>query len=128
MKLLLDTHLLLWAAGFPKRLSPKARKLISDSDNQLIFSTASLWEIAIKRSLGREDFRVESRALRRGLIDNGYIELPVISEHVFAVESLPLLHKDPFDRILIAQAIAEGAILLTVDPVVAQYPAAVRKV
>jgi len=128
MKLLLDTHLLLWAAGEPSRLSGPARVLIDDSANELIFSAASLWEIAIKRGLGRDDFRVDLRLLRRGLLDNGYCELPVTSEHAVAIESLPPIHKDPFDRILVAQATLEGMALLTVDPVVARYQGPVRKV
>jgi PIN domain nuclease of toxin-antitoxin system len=68
------------------------------------FSAASLWEVAIKRGLGRDDFKVDSRVLRRGLLDNGYSELPIISGHVVAIESLPMIHKDPFDRVLVAQA------------------------
>ena len=128
MKLLLDTHLLLWAAGQPDRLSKAARDLIEADGAELIFSTASLWEIVIKRGLGREDFRVDARLLRRGLLDNGYGELPIASEHVVAVDTLPPLHKDPFDRVLIAQALVEGIILLTTDEVVACYPAPVRAV
>jgi PIN domain nuclease of toxin-antitoxin system len=108
MKLLLDTHLLLWAAGEPNRLSKQARSLIDNPDNELLFSAASLWEVAIKRGLGREDFKVDARLLRRGLLDNGYSELPIISDHVVATESLPPIHKDPFDRVLVAQATVEG--------------------
>jgi PIN domain nuclease of toxin-antitoxin system len=128
MKLLLDTHLLLWAAGEPGRLPARARALIKDLANELIFSAASLWEIAIKCRLGRHDFRVDPRLLRRGLLDNSYGELPITSEHAVAVESLPPLHKDPFDRILVAQATVEGITLLTSDPLVAQYRGPVRKV
>lgn len=128
MKLLLDTHLLLWAAGQPERLSKAARDLIEAADNELIFSTASLWEVVIKRGLGREDFQVDARLLRRGLLDNGYTELPIGSEHVVAIESLPPLHEDPFDRVLIAQALVEGITLVTTDETVARYPAPVRAV
>lgn len=127
MKLLLDTHLLLWAAGEPNRLSPMVRRLLNHSENELVFSAASLWEIAIKCSLGREDFKVDARLLRRGLLDNGYVDLPVTGEHAVAVEGLPAIHKDPFDRILIAQATVEGITLLTVDPLVAKYPGPIRK-
>ena len=127
MKLLLDTHLLLWAAGEPRRLPAAARKLINDARNELLFSAASLWEIVIKRSLGREDFRVDPRLLRRGLIDNGYAELPVSGEHALAVDSLPTLHKDPFDRILVAQSIIESVTLLTTDSLLAGYPGSVRR-
>jgi len=126
MTLLLDTHLLLWAAGDPDRLPENFYRWIDDSDNDLLFSVASIWEVAIKRGLGREDFRVEPRVLRRGLLDNGYTELAITSEHALALDTLPPIHKDPFDRILVAQALAEGVMLLTVDPVVAQYPGPVR--
>ncbi len=128
MKLLLDTHLLLWAAGDPGRLSAVARALIGAPENELLFSAASLWEIAIKRRMGREDFRVDVRLLRRGLLYNGYGELPVGSEHAVALDGLPPLHKDPFDRLLVAQALVEGITLLTSDERVAQYPGPVRKV
>lgn len=128
MKLLLDAHLLLWAAGQPERLSDAARALISSPENQLYFSATSLWEVVIKRSLGREDFQADARLLRRGLLDNGYAELPVASQHAVAVENLPGIHKDPFDRILVAQAQVEGITLLTVDPVVARYPGPVRAI
>lgn len=128
MRLLLDTHLLLWAAGTPKRLSAAARKAIESPDNSLFFSAASVWEITIKRGLGRADFTVDARLLRRGLIDNGYSELPITGEHAIAVDTLPPIHKDPFDRLLVAQATVEGMILLTADASVAQYPGAIRKV
>jgi PIN domain nuclease of toxin-antitoxin system len=128
MKFLLDTHILLWAAGAPRRLSAKARRLLDDGENILLFSPASLWEVAIKRGLGRNDFVVEPRLLRRGLLENGYEELPVRSEHAVAVADLPPLHKDPFDRMLIAQSRVEGLTLLTSDPLVAGYPGAIQKV
>ena len=128
MKLLLDTHLLLWAAGEPERLSKQARSMIGNADNELLFSAASLWEVAIKRGLGRKDFNVDARLLRRGLLDNGYGELPIISDHVVATESLPPIHKDPFDRILVAQATVEGVTLLTIDSLVSQYPGPIRTV
>ena len=126
MKLLLDTHLLLWAAGQPNRLSATGRKLIGNPANDLLFSAASIWEIAIKRGLGRNDFQADLRLLRRGLLDNGYSELPILSDHVVAIGSLPPIHKDPFDRLLVAQATVEGITLLTADSVVAHYPGPVR--
>ncbi|MFZ0308368.1 MAG: type II toxin-antitoxin system VapC family toxin [Candidatus Sulfotelmatobacter sp.] len=126
MKLLLDTHLLLWAAGKPNRLSATARKLIDNTANELLFSAASVWEVAIKRGLGRRDFQADPRLLRRGLLDNGYTELPILSDHVVAIESLPPIHKDPFDRLLVAQATVEGITLLTADSIVAEYPGPVR--
>jgi PIN domain nuclease of toxin-antitoxin system len=126
VKLLLDTHVLLWAAGQPERLSPGTRTLIEAEEHELVFSSASVWEIAIKRSLGRADFVVDPRLLRRGLLDNGYTELPITSEHALAVDALPPLHRDPFDRILVAQATVAGMVLLTVDPAVLRYPGPIR--
>jgi len=128
VKLLLDTHLLLWVAGQPERLSEAARLLIEDMENELIFSTASLWEVMIKRGLGRDDFKADPRLLRRGLLDNGYSELPISSAHVVAIDTLPAIHKDPFDRMLVAQALVEGGTLLTTDATVAGYPAPVKAV
>ncbi len=121
MKLLLDTQLLLRAAGEPGRLSAAARKLLKNPKNELLFSAASLWEIAIKKTLGRDDFRVEPRLLRRGLLDNGYAELPVTSQHAVSIDGLPPLHKDPFDRMLIAQARLEGFTVVTSDPIFQRY-------
>lgn len=128
MKILLDTHLLLWAAGEPEKLPDAARAIIEDRSVELWFSAASLWEIAIKRGLGRPDFRVDPRLLRRGLVENGYVELPVTGVHAVAIDLLPPLHKDPFDRMLVAQAIAESVTLLTGDALVAQYPGPIRQV
>jgi PIN domain nuclease of toxin-antitoxin system len=128
MKLLLDTHLLLWAAGEPNRLSATARKLIDTPANELLFSAASVWEVAIKRGLGRSDFQADPRLLRRGLLDNGYMELPILSNHVVAIQSLPPIHKDPFDRLLVAQATVEGIMFLTADAIVGKYPGPVRRV
>ncbi len=128
MKLLLDTLVLLWAAAMPERLSADARALIEADENELFFSAASLWEIVIKRGLGRDDFHADTRLLRRGLLDNGYSELPIGSKHAVAIESLPSIHKDPFDRILVAQATVEGITLVTTDALVAQYPGPVRAV
>jgi len=128
VKLLVDTHLLLWAASAPDKLPAAARDLIDDSENSLLFSVASIWEIAIKRGLGRDDFKVDPRLLRRGLLDNGYEELAISSEHAVSVDSLPPIHRDPFDRLLIAQATVEGIILLTADEHVGDYPGPIRKV
>ncbi|WP_404711437.1 type II toxin-antitoxin system VapC family toxin [Sphingomonas sp. MMS24-J13] len=128
MKLLLDTHLLLWAAGHPDRLSAAARALIEDQHNDLLFSAASLWEVAIKRMLDRPDFQVDPRLLRRGLLDNGYIELGLTSEHAVSIDRLPDLHRDPFDRILVAQALVEGLTLVTADDKLDGYPGSILKV
>jgi len=126
VKLLLDTHLLLWAVGPDERLSATARQLIGDPDNEVWFSTVSIWEVAIKHGRGRVE--VDPRLLRRGLLDNLYCELSVTGEHAVAIANLPLLHRDPFDRMLVAQSLVEGITLLTSDPLVAQYPAPVQKV
>jgi PIN domain nuclease of toxin-antitoxin system len=126
MKILLDTHVLLWAANQDKRLTKNCRKLLEDSENELFFSAASIWEVAIKSQLKRDDFQVDPRMLRRGLIDNGYSEIAVTSEHAANVDLLPDIHRDPFDRILVAQSIAEGLLLLTADSQIARYPTSVR--
>jgi PIN domain nuclease of toxin-antitoxin system len=121
VKLLIDTHLLLWAAAMPDRLSPRAVARLEAPDNRLLFSAVSLWEIAIKAALGRSDFTVDPRRLRQGLIDNDYEELPLTGAHALALADLPAIHKDPFDRILIAQAKVEGLALLTADATLARY-------
>ena len=127
MKLLLDTHLLLWAAGGLPELPLSAKKMIEDPTNELFFSAASLWEISIKYGLGRADFQVDPQVLRRALFDNGYQEIVVSSLHATATATLPPIHKDPFDRMLVAQAIAEGITLLTCDSEVAQYKGPIKK-
>jgi PIN domain nuclease of toxin-antitoxin system len=128
VKLLLDSHLLVWVSSTSERLSSAARSLIRNSDNDLFFSAASVWELAIKQGSKKYDVNVDAALLRRGLLDNGYAELPVSSEHAVAIRTLPHLHKDPFDRILVAQATVEGITLLTADPIVARYPGPIRKV
>jgi len=110
------------------RLSEQASALINDANNELFFSAASLWEVAIKQGLGRDDVQMDARLLRRGLLDNGYSELPVGSEHAVAISGLPPIHKDPFDRLLVAQAMVEGITLLSSDLLVAQCPGPVRHV
>lgn len=128
MKLLLDTNLLLWAAAAPERLSPRAVARLEAPGDRLVFSAASLWEVAIKAGLGRSDFTVDPRRLRQGLIDNGYEELAVTGAHAAALVDLPSIHKDPFDRILIAQAKVEDLCFLTVDSTLASYGAPVKVV
>jgi PIN domain nuclease of toxin-antitoxin system len=129
MKLLLDTHLLLWTAVASAEvrsigsLSDEARGLIEDEENELMFSAASVWEVAIKNGLCRPDFKVDPHLFRRALLDNGYIELVISSAHTAAVGNLPDHHKDPFDRLLIAQATVEGITLLTNDETVAKFAA-----
>lgn len=121
MRLLLDTHVLLWAAAEPDRLKEPVREMLSDVENDLLFSTASIWEVAIKNGLGRPEFSVDPNLLRRGLIDRDYVELAITAAHAAAVMELPSLHKDPFDRLLVAQARHEGFLLLTSDEMVAAY-------
>lgn len=128
MRLLLDTHLLLWAAYAPARLSAAARALVEDPDHQPVFSAASLWEVVIKRGLDRPDFRVDPRLLRRGLLENGYNELAITGDHALVVDLLPPLHKDPFDRLLVGQALAEGLSLVTSDAALPNYPGDIRRV
>ena len=102
--------------------------MLNNPDHDLLFSAASLWEVSIKPGLGRDDFRVDPRLLRRGLLDNGYGELAITSAHAIAVDLLPPIHKDPFDRMLLAQAMVEGIALLTSDPLLARYPGPVHRV
>jgi PIN domain nuclease of toxin-antitoxin system len=128
MKLLLDTHILLWAAQGVEHLPLDAHTLMNDRENELLFSVASIWEIVIKCGLGREDFKVNPRLLRRSLLDNDYREQPIFSEHAVAIEALPPIHKDPFDRMLIAQATVEGITLLTADAQLAKYPGPIQLV
>jgi len=128
MKLLLDTHILIWAVHDPDRLSPEVEGLIRAMQNDLLFSAASLWEVAIKTGLARDDFDVDVKVLRDGLLSRGYEELNVLGTHSYALAGLPPIHKDPFDRMLVAQAIAEQVLLVTGDPIVARYPGPIRKV
>ncbi len=126
MRILLDTHVLLWAAATPERLPPAVRARIEDPANEPCFSAASLWEVAIKSGLGRDDFRTDPRLLRRALLENGYAELPITGVHAVAVDLLPPIHGDPFDRMLVAQAQVEATTLLTADEVAGRYPGPVE--
>ena len=128
MKLILDTHLLLWAAEGSRRLPRMAIKLITSPENELIFSVASIWEIAIKHGKGLGGFHAPPGLVREALLDNGYRELDVNGKHAVAIANLPPIHKDPFDRILVAQSTVEGITLLTSDATVAQYPGPIRKI
>ena len=119
MKLLVDTHLLLWAAN--DTLPKNAISYFENNDNELFFSSASIWEVVIKKGLNRPDFQINPDVFYNGLLDNGYIELSVTSLHALLVSRLPFVHKDPFDRILIAQAKAEGMTLLSSDEILSQY-------
>jgi PIN domain nuclease of toxin-antitoxin system len=128
VKLLLDTQLLLWATEESPRLPIAARRLIANPANELIFSVASIWEIAIKHGKGLSSFQARPGLVRGALLENGYVELDVTGKHVLAIANLPPIHKDPFDRILIAQAMVEGISFLTSDAVVARYPGPIGKV
>jgi len=128
VKYLLDTLLLVWTANQPGRLSKTAVELIDDPGNDLYFSSISIWEVAIKQGLQRGGLSVDAKVLRRGLLEAGYRELALTSDHGIAILNLPPIHQDPFDRILIAQAISEGITLLTSDNLIARYPGPIRKV
>ena len=128
MRLLLDTHLLLWAATASDRLSRQALQRIGDESAELLFSAANIWEVAIKSALGRPNFEFDAAVLRRALLENGYVEIAVSGVNASQVAALPHIHRDPFDRILIAQAAEEGALLLTVDRTIARYPGGIEYV
>ena len=128
MRLLIDTHLLLWAAARSRRLSREARRLLGDPANEVLYSAASLWEIAIKAALRRSDFRVDLALLRPALDGMGFVELPVRGAHAERLTSLPPIHKDPFDRMLVAQSLSEPLLLLTNDAALAVYGDVVRVV
>jgi len=126
MRLLLDTHLLVWAMGEPERLPACCVAMLEDPSNSLVFSVASLWELVIKQALGRPDFNLEPSLLRQALLDGGWQELPIEASHALAVSQLPPLHRDPFDRLLLAQAQVEGLLLLTADSQLSLYPGPIR--
>ncbi len=126
-RLLPDTQMLLWAARDPHRLAPAAADLLEDGENDVCFSLVSLWETSIKFSLGREDFNMPPGVLREALLRLGFVQLPITSDHVIAVSKLPLIHRDPFDRLLVAQAQFEGLTLMTTDKKLAQYGPYVRR-
>jgi PIN domain nuclease of toxin-antitoxin system len=121
VRLLLDTHIALWAITDSPRLSQAARELILGPQNIVFFSAASVWEIAIKHGLGRGDMPVSGARAAELFLAAGYLQLPISAEHAAAIEALPLLHTDPFDRLLVAQALTEPLRLLTHDQTVASY-------
>ena len=126
MRLLLDTHLLVWAMGEPERLPAGCAAMLEDPSNSLVFSIASLWELVIKQALGRPDFNLEPSLLRQALLGGGWKELPIEASHALAVSQLPPLHRDPFDRLLLAQAQVDGLLLLTADSQLSLYPGPIR--
>ena len=121
MRLLLDTHVIFWVAYEPHKLSAESARLLSDPRHELEFSVAVLWEIAVKNQT-RRALPVDPEKLRRRLLERAYVELPIAAEHALAVRRLPRLHGDPFDRIMMAQAIVEGCVLLTADRLILRYP------
>jgi PIN domain nuclease of toxin-antitoxin system len=125
---LLDTHILLWSVQEPERLSVAAQAAILDPSATILFSAVNIWEVAIKHALRKPGFDVDPSALRTGLLDLGYSELPVTSLHSIEVAGLPMVHKDPFDRLLVAQVIVEGFELITSDNLIARYPGPILKV
>ena len=125
---MLDTHLLLWAAARSARLPREARELLQDDSNDVYYSAASIWEIAIKSSLRRKDFRVDLTQLLATLPEMGLVELPVTAAHAAGVTRLPPIHRDPFDRLLIAQSIVEPLTLLTNDALLDRYRVVARVV
>ena len=128
MRVLLDTHLLLWASARSRRLPKEARRLLENPRNEVHFSAVSLWEIAIKLGLGRSDFRADLGLLRPALSEMGFVEVPVTGAHAERLVDLPLVHKDPFDRMLVAQSLSEPLILLTNDDTLQAYGDVVRVV
>ncbi len=121
MNLLLDTHVALWAITDSPKLPQKARELIESTRSLVWISSATVWEIAIKHSLGRGDMPVSSQDAVRYFRESGYRFLAIEPEHAAAIEDLPAHHGDPFDRILVAQALVEPMRLITHDPIVARY-------
>ncbi len=128
MRLLVDTHLLLRAAASSRRLPREARRLMEDPENEVLYSAASLWEIALKAALRKADFKADVALLRPALAEMGFVELPVSGTHAEGLASLPPIHKDPFDRMLVAQSLSEPLVLLTNDVVLAGYGEVVRVV
>lgn len=126
MKILIDTHIAIWAVLNNPKLSEKSKELILNERNEIFYSTASIWEITIKHMLHPDKIRINGKLLEKGCEDNGYIVLPIFNEHIFALETLNRLenappHKDPFDRIMVAQAKAENMMFLTHDSLIPYY-------
>jgi PIN domain nuclease of toxin-antitoxin system len=121
MRLLVDTHVLLWAIAEPRKLPKPSHAMLQAAENEVLFSAASIWELAIKLQIGRLIIPLALDALTEAAKKMGFSELPVSAAHAARVKGLPLYHRDPFDRLLIAQAIHEPARLLTADAIMAQY-------
>jgi PIN domain nuclease of toxin-antitoxin system len=127
MRILLDTHIALWAVTAHASLSSQAKKIILEAD-EVFVSVASTWEIAIKHSIGKGDMPVSAAQALQAFTDAGYVMLDIKPQHTLKVEALPPIHKDPFDRMLVAQALCEPLVLLTRDPQVVQYGAGILQV
>lgn len=121
MNYLLDTHILLWTLIDPDRVPARIRRIVEDTGNRVWFSAASIWEIAIKHSLAKPEFAMEAATIWKAARETGLDELAVTAEHAIGVDALPWLHRDPFDRLLVAQAHTEDMKLLSVDPKVNAY-------
>jgi PIN domain nuclease of toxin-antitoxin system len=128
LKFLFDTHLLIWALRTPAKLSPRISEMIDDRSVQRCFSIVSLWEVVVKAGLKRPDFEFDAHTMRRDLLKGAFQEIDVVADHVLALRDLSRLHGDPFDRLLVAQAIAEGLTLVTADRQLSAYPARVMLV
>jgi len=128
MNFLVDTHLLVWLSMVSSKLRPQAREILENADNTIHFSAISILEVAIKQQLGKPDFNADAHVLRRALQEFGFQELVVNGAHAAQISGLPLIHRDPFDRLLVAQAIVEGFTLLTIDEEIARYPGPILKI
>ena len=126
MRVLLDTHLLLWSVASSRRLPKGARSLILDAANEVFYSAASVWEVAIKSALRRGNFKADPKVLVRALAQTGFAELPVTAAHAARVAELPAIHRDPFDRLLVAQSLVEPMTLLTNDSLLVRYGSLVQ--
>lgn len=119
---LLDTHIVIWLAQEPQKLNERLKALLLNKSIKVCFSTVNLWEVAIKKALGKADFDIGVKLLYQHLIENWYVQLPVLSRHYLLVQNLPLYHKDPFDKLIIAQTMSENFTLITKDTIISQYP------
>lgn len=127
-RFLVDTQLLLWNVAGSRRLPARVARLFRDGRHEFFYSAASVWEIAIKSTRGRDDFVVDVSRVRDALDRNGFRELPISAQHAVAVTTLPMLHGDPFDRMLVAQAATEPMGLITTDERLAAYPGTIEVV
>ncbi len=127
-RFLVDTQLLLWNVSGSRKIPARVARLFRDGRHEFFYSAASLWEIAIKAALGRGDFVADAVAILETLDENGFHELFITAQHAVAVSRLPPIHGDPFDRMLVAQAIGEPMALITTDERLAAYPGTIEVV